>query len=140
MCNLQNLNNLTASNFYTLIGGVDTVEPFIRNLIGNIEGRDDVRVHYTDTGGGDLRIEKRTGEGNINAVTIDYQTVNQRLLVRHSLSNISFREFIEFGLSRHQGHMVLNQETFIDLDFMRDKRVQAFAFINKAIDRRQRGQ
>jgi hypothetical protein len=137
MCNPKNLNNLKNSKFYTSINGVDIVESFIKKLIGNIEGRNDVRVHYTDTGGGDLRIEKRTGEGNINAVTIDYQTNNQRLLVRHSLSNFSVREF---GLSSTKKYEVLKQATFIDLNFMRNNQVQAFAFIKKVIDRRQMGQ
>jgi hypothetical protein len=114
MCNPENLNNLINSQLYTRISGVDIAETFIKKVIGNVEGRNDVRVHYTDTGGGDLRIEKRTGEGNINAVTIDYQTANHRLLVRHSLSNISFIEFIKIGLLSTNGGSVASFPDFAD--------------------------
>jgi hypothetical protein len=58
MSNLVNLKKLKNSEFYKSIKDVDIVNPFIINLIGDIEVRNDVIIHYTNTNGGDLRIKK----------------------------------------------------------------------------------
>jgi hypothetical protein len=127
---------LKKSKFYSSIKDEsDIVNDFILELIEKMKSKYGASIHYTDTSSsGDLRIEKLINSKSLNAVTIDWQSSLKRFLVRTKLRKGQCQKFsLDLDSS---GSMVLKSETFITIDFLRDQKDQALAFIDFAIDKR----